>query len=174
MALPVLAAVSIGAELIKLAPSLFKLFGDKPPPEIVTRAAEIAQSVTGSATPEEALQKIKENDELRLKYQDAAEARSTELVKAYLADTQSARNLYKGDSATIIGSLAIAAIMGVIICLAIVVWKTDLNEIGKASISLILGRCLGWVEQVYSFFLGSTKSSQVKDSTIATITAKES
>jgi hypothetical protein len=172
--LPILAGISTGVQLVKLVPSLFKLFGDDPPPAIITRAAEIAQSVTGALNPEEALKQLKENAELNAKFVDAAEARAADMVKVYLADMQDAR---KRDTEIqrIKGSnkradvLAAMAIVAVILCLVVVSWLSHLDDFAKATITLICGRALGWVEQVFSFEFGTTKSSKVKDDTISSL-----
>lgn len=37
----------------------------------------------------------------------------------------------------------------------------------KGAVTLILGRALGWVEQVFSFEFGTTRQSRVKDETIS-------
>lgn len=169
--LPILAGISAGVELVKLVPSLFKLFGDEPPPAIVSRAAEIAQSVTGALNPEEALKSLKENAEMNAKFVDAAEARAADMIKVHLADIQDARKRdteiqrIKGSNRRA-DALAVMAIISVILCLVVVSWLSDLDDFAKATITLICGRALGWVEQVFSFEFGTTKSSKTKDETI--------
>jgi hypothetical protein len=43
---------------------------------------------------------------------------------------------------------------------------SDLNEYAKGIITLFVGRALGWIEQVFSFEFGTTRSSKQKDATI--------
>lgn len=173
--LPILAGISAGVELVKLVPSLFKLFGDEPPPAIVGRAVEIAQSVTGALNPEEALKTLRENAELAAKYTDAAEARAADMVKVHLADVQDAR---KRDTEIqkIRGSnkradvLVACCVIGIAACILISCFVTDLNEFGKTVVNVALGAFLGTWSQVNNFEFGSTNSNKDKDKTIASLT----
>ena len=62
------------------------------------------------------------------------------------------------------------AAMVVLACLLVVIWRADMDDYVKATISLILGRALGWVEQVMSFEFGLTRESAKKDDTIKNLT----
>ena len=66
--------------------------------------------------------------------------------------------------------LAGAALLLVLICLAVVIWNSGAGDFEKATISLILGRALGWVEQLFSFEFGTTRSGKTKDDTINNLT----
>lgn len=169
--LPVLAAVSAVSQIAQLVPSFLKMFGEDQPPTIVTRAAEIAQSITGALNPEDALKKLQEDSELLAKFRDAAEARAADIMKAHLQDIQSARSrdveiqkIKGGNSRADI--LAGLAVLTVIACLSVVVMVSDIDDFAKGVITMICGRALGWVEQVFSFDFGSTRSNKVKDETI--------
>lgn len=52
------------------------------------------------------------------------------------------------------------------LCLAHAAWDSTMNEYAKGIITLILGRALGWVEQIFSFEFGTTRASKAKDDTI--------
>lgn len=55
----------------------------------------------------------------------------------------------------------------VVACLAVVVIMTDINEFAKGIITLVLGRFLGYMDNIYNFELGTqTRSSITKDKTI--------
>lgn len=68
--------------------------------------------------------------------------------------------------------LAVAAIALVVGCLLTVVWSSGMDDFMKATITLILGRSLGWVEQIFSFEYGSTRSGRIKDETINKLGSK--
>ena len=168
MPVPLLAIASLVSQI----PSFYKLFKDDAPPAVLEKVAAIASSITGEANPEKAVEVLNANPDKMLEFKNAAENRAVEIIKIYLDDLSSARTR-DAEITRIKGSnrradaLAFAAISGVIICLGVAVWNTDLNEVGKACVTLILGRCLGWVEQVFSFEFGTTKASKVKDETIS-------
>ncbi|QYF95594.1 hypothetical protein KY495_10835 [Massilia sp. PAMC28688] len=42
-----------------------------------------------------------------------------------------------------------------------------MDDFAKATITLILGRSLGWIEQIFSFEFGTTRGSKSKDETIS-------
>lgn len=67
--------------------------------------------------------------------------------------------------------LAAAAMIVVILCLAIVVWVQVKDEFAKGIITLILGRFLGYVDNVYNFEFGSTRGSKAKDDVISNLAA---
>ena len=66
--------------------------------------------------------------------------------------------------------MAAGALLLVLLCLAVVIWSSDANEFAKVTISLILGRALGWVDQLFSFEFGTTRASKTKDDTINRLT----
>lgn len=61
---------------------------------------------------------------------------------------------------------AIRAASLLLATLGIVIWATNLDDFAKATITLICGRALGWVEQIFSFEFGTTRTSTQKDDTI--------
>lgn len=55
----------------------------------------------------------------------------------------------------------------VVACLALVIYDENLNEFSKGVISLVLGRFLGYMDNIYNFELGvQTRSGMRKDKTI--------
>lgn len=54
------------------------------------------------------------------------------------------------------------------------VWHDgNLSEFTKATISLILGRALGYIDQAFQFEFGSTRTSKTKDATIERLSGGE-
>lgn len=66
--------------------------------------------------------------------------------------------------------LAAGAVLLVIGCLMITVWASRMDDFAKATITLICGRALGWVEQVFSFEFGTTRANKTKGDTINNLT----
>jgi hypothetical protein len=67
--------------------------------------------------------------------------------------------------------LAAMALAVVLVCAAVAVLVSDLNEYAKGIITLLLGRFSGYVDSVYNFEFGTTRSSKQKDDVIAGLTA---
>jgi len=68
-----------------------------------------------------------------------------------------------------INLLFVAAYIAILLCLIAVVWLSDISEYAQGVITLIIGRFLGYVDQVYAFEFGTTSGSKTKDQTISTM-----
>ena len=91
--------------------------------------------------------------ELEFKDRDSARGRDAESVKA-------GKRNYRADAMFL---LAVA----VIVALVYAIWKDpSINEFMKGIVTLVLGRFLGYLDNIYSFEFGTTRGSQNKDSTI--------
>jgi len=147
---PITAIFDLGKELIP------RLFPDK------EKAAEATLK----------LAELKQSGELQEMINNA------ELDKAFLVDVQDARKRdteyikttgkrnYRPD---IMFVLAILVTSG----LVWVVWKDpSINEYVKGIFTLVLGRFLGYLDNIYNFEFGSTRSSKDKDATISRLTGK--
>lgn len=79
--------ISIAMALAQFAPSLLKLFGaGEPTLAMATKVISIAQAVTGSTTPEEALATMKASAEAQAAFHMAVLQQQTELEKLYSAE----------------------------------------------------------------------------------------
>lgn len=168
--------ISIAMALAQFAPGIIKLLtGSDKAEDVASAVVGVAQAVTGTSTPEEALKAVQADPAKVLEFQQAMAAQQVDLEKAYLLDVQSARardiEIVKTTGRNLRGNILVAgAGFIVLLCLAVVVWRTDMDDYVKATISLILGRALGWVEQVMSFEFGLTRESAKKDDTIKNLT----
>lgn len=166
---PVTIALTLASQF---APGIIKYFTNSDTAASVAgQVIGIAKTVTGKGTPEEAVEALKVDPALALQFQTAVMQNDADLEKAYLADVQSARGrdvemAKAGIHNNRANVLAGAALLLVVICLGIVVWSSNADDFAKATISLILGRALGWVEQLFSFEFGSTRTSKAKDDMI--------
>lgn|SRR3990167_4127247 len=81
----------------------------------------------------------------------------------------SAQAVYKSVRINVL--LAVAYVT-VILCLIFTVWFIeDANDYAKGIITLVLGRFLGYTDQVYAFEFGTTRDNKVKDESIASLSA---
>lgn len=164
--------IPIAMGLAQYAPGIIRLLtGSDKAQDVAQAVVGVAQAVTGSSTPEGALAAVQLDPEKALAFQDAMAQRQADLEIAYMADMQNARSrdvdIVKSTGRNTRGNiLAAGAGFIVIICLAVVVWQSGMDDYTKATISLILGRALGWVENIFSFEFGLTRESAKKDDTI--------
>jgi len=168
--------IPIAMALAQFAPGIIKLLtGSEKAEEVASQVVGIAQTVTCTTEPEEALAAIKADPNKVLEFQQAMSAQQVDLEKAYLADVADARHRdvelaqagFRNHRANILAAAALSLVVG---CLVVVVWQSDANDFVKATITLILGRALGWVQQLFSFEFGSTRSNKAKDDTINKLT----
>lgn len=68
-----------------------------------------------------------------------------------------------------VNTLAGLAFFVLIGCLVALVLMTDLNSDAKAMITLVVGRFMGYIDNIYSFEFGQTRSNIKKDETIETL-----
>lgn len=84
---------------------------------------------------------------------DSARDRDVDLAKA-------GRRNYRADVMVAIAAVSVAGLVWL-------VWKDpSLNEYVKGIVTLVLGRFLGYLDNIYSFEFGTTRGSKDKDETI--------
>ena len=164
--------IPIAMQLAQFAPGIIKLLtGSDKAEEVAGKVLGVARAVTGIDDAPTVVHTIQTDPVKMLEFQLAMGAQQADFERMYLADTQSARARdvelakagIKNHRANV---LAGAALLLVIMCLLIVVWSSNADDFAKATISLILGRALGWVEQLFSFEFGTTRANKTKDDTI--------
>lgn len=167
--------VTIAMGLAQFAPQIIKwISGSDKAAEAAEKVVDIAEAVTKEHGPH-ALEALKADPALVLKFREAVMASETELDKAYLADRADAR---KRDTKFIeVGKRNVRAdlmfLLAVLVTCALVwvVWKDQgINEYVKGIFTLVLGRFLGYLDNIYNFEFGSTRSSKTKDATIENLT----
>lgn len=166
---PISIALALASQF---APSIVKYFSKSDTAAVVAgQVIDIAKTVTGASTPAAAQEAMIADPKLAIDFKLAVMANDAELEKAYLTDVQSARardvEVIKASGSNVRANLmASAACSLVLICLVVVIWSSALDDFAKATVTLICGRALGWVEQVFSFEFGYTRASAKKDDTI--------
>jgi hypothetical protein len=88
-----------------------------------------------------------------------ARARDAEFIRS------GTRN-YRADLIAACAFVIVSAVM-------YLVWKNpEINEFIKGIVTLVMGRFLGYIDQIFAFEFGSTRSSRNKDLTIENLTGK--
>jgi hypothetical protein len=173
MADPVTIELALASQF---APSIIKYISNSDTAGAVAgQVIDIAKTVTGKGTVGEARAVLELDPAKVMEFQQAVMANDADLAKAYLADIQNARAMdtaitaagVKNTKANVMLSGAASLVL---VTLGIVVWATNMDDFVKASISLICGRALGWVDQAFSFEFGTNRASAKKDETINNLT----
>ncbi len=166
-----LALVGIALEIAKLAaPKLVgALTDDVQAPAIAERVVEMAQQVTGTATPQDALAKMQADPNLLLQMNIRAQEIEAELEKAYLADRASARDrdvkLAQAGVRNRRADFMVALdVVGLVVCLVVLsLYRKDVpgEVVGiLGTIAGIFGACL---RDAHQFEFGSSRGSKEKD-----------
>jgi hypothetical protein len=97
--------------------------------------------------------------DLEVKDREGARGRDAEIVKA-------GRHNYRADAMLF---LAVIVTCG----LVYMIWKEpNINEYMKGIITLVLGRFLGYLDNIYNFEFGTTRINRTKDETINQLSVK--
>lgn len=167
MALPI--ATIMG--LAQFAPSILRFFGaGEKSAAVAEKVVGIAQSITGTQSPDSALEAIRQDPQLALQFQTAVLAQDEELEKAFLADRQGARERdvevrkLTGGSNTRADVMILGAVIGLLACMGtLVFFRTEIpgEVVGiVATIAGIFGACL---RDAFQFEFGSSRGSKDKD-----------
>ena len=170
-------ALPLLMQLADVVPSLMKYTGTS---EASVRVAEevvsIAKNVTGASSPEEAVNNILQDKEKAREFALRINESNLERDKLFLADLQSARERdvelakagYRNYRAHSMYILAV----GVVIVVFVAVWRSpDVKETILAVAMLVLGRFLGYLDQIYNFEFGKTRNEDVKTQIISNLSA---
>jgi hypothetical protein len=168
--------ISIALGLANFVPAIMKFVGaGDGATSAVSKVIEIAKDVTGTASGADALSALKADPNKVLEFQAAMAANSTHLDEIYLADVQSARDrdvkLAQAGFSNRRGHILTGyAALLVVATLVAVLWASNIDDFVKATVTLVLGKALGWVDQIFGFEFGTTRASKAKDETIKSLT----
>lgn len=173
-----LIATALG--LAQFAPSIARLLGGEKAEEVATKVVNIAQSITGAEDSGSLISHLKENPALLIDFQKEIIRLETEMELGNLRDRQDARyrdikligagkQNYRADI------MVLSAAGGLIMCLGSLAYYSEFlpgEAVGIIStIAGIFGSCL---KDAYAFEFGSSRSSKMKDSTMAAILERHS
>jgi hypothetical protein len=177
MAFPIIAA-ALG--LAGFAPIIARWLGGDQAHEVATKVVDIAQKVTGTLDPVEAIQRLQNNTDMVSAFQKAVIQVEAEIELAVMKDRQDARLrdvalVNAGRSNVRADVMVIAAAVGLMLCLASLACFSEAlpgEAIGIIStISGIFGACL---KDAYTFEFGSSRGSKEKDDTVAALIERNS
>lgn len=167
--------ISIAFGLAQFAPQIIKwITGSEKAADAAGAVVDIAEQVTGRKGAD-ALDALKADPALVLQFRQSVIAQEADLDKAYLADRADARKRdavfisagtrnYRADFMFLLAVAMISALVWL-------VWKDpSINEYMKGIFTLVLGRFLGYLDNIYNFEFGSTRASKSKDATIENLT----
>lgn len=167
--------ISIAFGLAQFAPQIIKwITGSDKAADAAGAVVEIAETVTGRKGAE-ALDALKADPALVLQFRQSVIAQEADLDKAYLADRADARKrdavFIASGSRNYRADFMFLLAVGMIAGLVWLVWKDpSINEYMKGIFTLVLGRFLGYLDNIYNFEFGSTRASKTKDATIENLT----
>lgn len=169
--------ITIAMGLAQFAPGIIKLLtGSDKASEVAGKVVDVAKTITGTSDGTAALAAIQADPNKVLEFQQAMSAQQIDMEKAYLADRSDARahdtEVRKlNGGMNIRADLAVLAVVGgLIACLGVLIqYRTQIpgEVVGILStVAGIFGSCL---KDYFAFEFGSSRSSQTKDATIATL-----
>lgn len=168
-------ALSLAGEF---APAIIKYFTNSDTAaDVAGQVVDIAKTVTGTDTPDAAMAALRADPTLALQFQTAVMLNDADLDKAYLADRQSARKLNEAFLAAGMRNyrsdiMFFLAVM-VILLLVLIIWRDpEINEYVKGIFTLVLGRFLGYLDNIYNYEYGTTRINKSKDATIQNLSNK--
>lgn len=170
--------ISIAFGLAQFAPSIIKwVTGSDKSASVAEKVIDVAKVVTGKEAPDAALESIRLDPALAEQFKQRVIEIDADLEKAYLQDTQDARKrdaeFLKAGTRNYRADVLAALAVVTVILLTYFIWKDEtLNEYVKGTFTLVLGRFLGYIDQVYAFEFGTTRGSKDKDATISHLSAK--
>lgn len=161
--------------LAHFAPLIARWLGGSDAPTVATKVVEIAQKITGTSEPLQAIQRLEEDANLVKDFQRVLSQQEAEMEIAYLKDRQDARLrdmslAHAGRLNRRADIMVIAAAVGLILCLAFLgYYSTQLPGEAVGIISTIAGIFGACLKDAYTFEFGSSRGSKEKDSTVATL-----
>jgi hypothetical protein len=168
--------ISIALGLAQFAPTLLRFFGvGEKSVAVAEQIGQTAQVISGAKSPGEALEMIKQNQQMQIAFQTAIMQQNAQLEAMYVADRADAR---KRDAAFLTAGrnnvrgniLAYSAILSLVGLIYFLFFKT--TEMPKTVENLLLmlaGALMAIVKDVYAFEFGSTRDSQAKTQMIMDI-----
>lgn len=171
--------IPIALQLAQFAPQVVKwVTGSDSASAAATAIVGLAQQVTKTTSPDEALEVVRTDPSAALAFKQAVLESETDLDKAFLVDRQDAR---KRDVAYVTSNrynwrgdlLAVLAVGGLIGCVYLIARDTALPERAVNAIMFVAGVLASCARDVYGFEFGSSRGSKEKDAVIQQIKSQD-
>ena len=168
--------------LAQFAPSLLRFFGvsgDSAPASVLDKIANVAKTVSGADTVEDAVAMFATSSAKAYEFKMQILANDRALEELYILDTQSARardaEFIKAGTVNWRGNAMFIMAVVVIIVLVYMVWREEstLGEYMKGIATLVLGRFLGYMDNMYNFEFGRTRDDKNKDDALVHLVRKQ-
>ena len=163
--------ITLAMGLSQFVPGIIRwLSGSDKAADAAQKVVDIAQVVTGKQGTD-ALDAIKADPALVIDFRKAVMANEADLDKTYLADVADARKrdttFLTAGSHNYRADVMFVLAVGIISGMVWIIWQDQgINEYVKGIFTLVLGRFLGYLDNIYNFEFGSTRASKAKDATI--------
>jgi hypothetical protein len=170
--------ITIAMGLAQAAPAIVKwISGSSKAEEVAVKVIDIAKDVTGMGSGQGALANIAGDPAVAMEFRKAVMANELEFDRLYLADRQDARArdvaiVQAGRYNWRADVLAFLAVGGLVLCVYFIARDAGLPERAVNAIMFVAGVLASAVRDVYGYEFGSSRSSQTKDQTIASLSGK--
>lgn len=174
---PITLALTLAGQF---APSIIKYFANSDTAGAVAgQVIEIAKTVTGKGAPDEAMAALQADPALAIQFKTAVMANNSDLEKAYLADTQNARqqtiDLAKAGSSIAWGAPLISALIvgGYFLCIFMLFAKGEDMPLNLFQlVNVMFGGLSIAFGQVCNYWLGSSAGSKKSGDAVRAIAAQ--
>lgn len=164
-----LTAIKLAASF---APSIIGYFKGDNAADVASKVIAVAQTVTGTVTPDAAVAALNEDPALAREFQLKVMQQEAVFEQMYLADVQSARARdielakvgHKNRRADIMLALTYLGIVALISVMLI--RDIDANSALGGIVILVIGKLISQWETGFSFEFGTTRANKTKDDTI--------
>lgn len=162
----------------QFAPGIIKYFtGSEKAAAVAGEVIDIAQTVTGAKSPQEALETLRVDAARALEFRDKCLEREARLQEAQFQDVQSARNMQMAAlgqsdlfSKRFVYYFAASWSLFAMLYVSLITFFPPSTESGKSIAQTVLGFLLGTaVASIFNFFLGSTNGSMEKSKLLAAL-----
>lgn len=174
MIAPIIAsAIALG----ELAPMISRWFGDDASSSsktqtIATHVVDIAKKLTGSSTPQSAIDKLRDDPKALVNFQKAMMKLDRDLEASFLKDRMNARKrdmifAHHGKSNLRADIMVISAALGLLLCLfSLALYRNLMPGEAVGIISTIAGIFGSCLKDAYAFEFGSSRGSKEKDAAV--------
>ena len=152
--------IPIISALTSIAPSIANWIGGDKAEEAATKISHIAKQVTGASDPQLAVSSILKDESKQLEFMKILDNNKTALDKAYLEDTQQARELHQH---SIMPSVIVIMLTVMVFAATYGLFFLEIPEQNKDMAYIVFGALVAkWGDSI-AYWVGSSRGSAEKD-----------